>query len=128
MVLQSIMNTHKIKQKDNIVKIRTGVKASVVIFPILGLTWVLGLMTFNRETLFLRYLFAVFNSAQGLLIFLFHCVFNRQVSMYCSLLFYLELLYVVLFMFVQLSNECVSNVLLYMMTCLLQTSTCGLCR
>jgi len=81
MVLQGMMNSHKIKQKDNIGKIRTGVKASLVIFPILGLTWVFGLMTFNRETLFLRYLFAVFNSAQGLLIFLFHCVFNRQVSM-----------------------------------------------
>jgi hypothetical protein len=40
---------------------------------------VFGLMTFNRETLFFRYLFAVFNSAQGMLIFLFHCACNKQV-------------------------------------------------
>ena len=86
MVLQTMMNMHQVKQKDNIGKVRTGVKASVVIFPILGLTWVFGLMTFNRETLFLRYLFAVFNSAQGLLIFLFHCVFNKQVR--CRILYF----------------------------------------
>ena len=72
------MNSHKVKSQDNITKVRTGVKAAVVIFPILGLTWVFGLMSFNRETLFFRYLFAVFNSAQGMLIFLFHCVLNKQ--------------------------------------------------
>ena len=80
MVLRRMMNTHRIKAQNNITKVRTGVKAAVVIFPILGLTWVFGLMTFNKETLFFRYLFAVFNSAQGLLIFLFNCVFNKKVS------------------------------------------------
>ena len=80
MVLRTMMNSHKVKMQDNIAKVRTGVKAAVVIFPILGLTWVFGLMTFNRETLFFRYLFAVFNSAQGMLIFLFHCVLNKQVG------------------------------------------------
>ena len=79
MVLRAMMNSHNIKQRDNIGKVRAGIKAAVVIFPILGLTWVFGLMTFNRETLFFRYLFAVFNSAQGMLIFLFHCACNKQV-------------------------------------------------
>jgi hypothetical protein len=74
-----MMKTHQVKQQGNITKVRTGVKAAMVIFPVLGLTWVFGLMTFNRETLFFRYLFAVFNSAQGMLIFLFHCVLNKQV-------------------------------------------------
>ncbi|XP_028402439.1 uncharacterized protein LOC114525371 isoform X2 [Dendronephthya gigantea] len=78
MVLRTMMRSHKVKSQDNITKVRTGVKAAVVIFPILGLTWVFGLMTFNRETLIFRYLFAVFNSAQGMLIFLFHCVLNKQ--------------------------------------------------
>ncbi|CAB4021159.1 adhesion G- coupled receptor D1-like [Paramuricea clavata] len=79
MMLRTMMNSHNIKQRDNIGKVRVGVKAAVVIFPILGLTWVFGLMTFNKETLFFRYLFAVFNSAQGMLIFLFHCAFNKQI-------------------------------------------------
>ena len=33
-VLERMMNTHQVKQKDNNGKIRTGIKASVVIFPI----------------------------------------------------------------------------------------------
>ncbi|CAB4010984.1 Brain-specific angiogenesis inhibitor 3, partial [Paramuricea clavata] len=79
MILRTIMNSHNtVHQPDNIGKVKTGVKTAVAIFPILGLTWVFGLMTFNRETLFFRYLFAVFNSAQGMLIFLFHCVLNKQ--------------------------------------------------
>ena len=79
MVLRMVMNSHTVKQQANIGKVRTGVKTAVVIFPVLGLTWMFGLMTFNRESLFVRYLFAVFNSAQGMLIFLFHCVLNKQV-------------------------------------------------
>ncbi|CAB4008983.1 adhesion G- coupled receptor D1-like, partial [Paramuricea clavata] len=79
MVLRTMMKSQKVKLQDNFHKVRTGVKASVIIFPILGLTWIFGVMTFNRETLFFRYLFAVFNSAQGLLIFLFHCVLNKQI-------------------------------------------------
>jgi hypothetical protein len=79
------MNSHNtVHQPDNIGKVKTGVKTAVAIFPILGLTWVFGLMTFNRETLFFRYLFAVFNSAQGMLIFLFHCVLNKQVRVRIS--------------------------------------------
>ncbi|CAB4016253.1 adhesion G- coupled receptor D1-like [Paramuricea clavata] len=78
MVLRMVMNSHTVKQQANIGKVRTGVKTAVVIFPVLGLTWVFGLITFNRESLFVRYLFAVFNSAQGMLIFLFHCVLNKQ--------------------------------------------------
>ncbi|XP_028416355.1 adhesion G-protein coupled receptor D1-like [Dendronephthya gigantea] len=78
MVMRKMMRTRKLKTKSNIEKVKAGVKASAVIFPVLGLTWIFGLLTFNRETLFFRYLFAVFNSAQGLLIFLFHCVFNNQ--------------------------------------------------
>ena len=81
MVLRTLLNSHVVKKQTNIKKVRTGVKAAVVIFPILGLTWLFGLMTFNRETLFFRYLFAVFNSAQGMLIFLFHCVLNKKVRM-----------------------------------------------
>ncbi|CAB4005878.1 adhesion G -coupled receptor L3-like [Paramuricea clavata] len=78
MILRTMKNFHTIKQQTNIAKVKSGVKTAVAIFPILGLTWVFGLMTFNRETLVFRYLFAVFNSAQGMLIFLFNCVLNKQ--------------------------------------------------
>ncbi|XP_015744925.1 CD97 antigen isoform X1 [Python bivittatus] len=46
---------------------------------ILGLTWVFGLFQFSNQTLILSYLFTIFNSIQGLFIFLLHCVLKKQV-------------------------------------------------
>ncbi|XP_013924545.1 PREDICTED: CD97 antigen [Thamnophis sirtalis] len=46
---------------------------------ILGITWIFGLFQFNNQTLFLSYLFTIFNSLQGLFIFLLHCVLKKQV-------------------------------------------------
>ncbi|XP_028401049.1 adhesion G-protein coupled receptor D1-like [Dendronephthya gigantea] len=51
-------------------------KGSAVLLPILGLTWVFGLLVFNRETIMFKYLFAIFNSLQGLMIFVFHVLLN----------------------------------------------------
>ncbi|XP_046858696.1 uncharacterized protein LOC124452154 [Xenia sp. Carnegie-2017] len=78
MVIRKVMNAHIVRQQENVEKIKTGLRATVVILPVLGLTWVFGLMAIDGETVFFRYLFAIFNSAQGWLIFLFHCVLNKQ--------------------------------------------------
>ena len=84
MVIRKVMNSHKVRQQENIEKVKKGVRATIVILPILGLTWVFGLIAVNEETVFFRYLFAIFNSAQGLLIFLFHCVLNKKVTLKIS--------------------------------------------
>jgi len=42
----------------------TTVKASVILLPLLGLTWVLGLFAVNRNTLVFAWLFTIFNSLQ----------------------------------------------------------------
>ncbi|XP_046858708.1 adhesion G-protein coupled receptor D1-like [Xenia sp. Carnegie-2017] len=78
MVIRKVMNSHKVRQQENIEKVKKGVRATIVLLPILGLTWVFGLIAINDETVFFRYLFAIFDSAQGLLIFLFHCALNKQ--------------------------------------------------
>ncbi|XP_046863918.1 neurogenic locus notch homolog protein 1-like isoform X8 [Xenia sp. Carnegie-2017] len=78
MVIYKVLNSHKVRQQENLQKVKTGLKATIVVLPLLGLTWLFGLMTFNRETIVFRYLFAIFNSAQGIFIFLFHCVLNKQ--------------------------------------------------
>ncbi|ETE73560.1 CD97 antigen, partial [Ophiophagus hannah] len=46
---------------------------------ILGITWIFGLFQFSNQTLVLSYLFTIFNSLQGLFIFLLHCVLKKQV-------------------------------------------------
>jgi len=40
------------------------VKASVILLPLLGLTWVLGLFVVNQNTLVFAWLFTIFNSLQ----------------------------------------------------------------
>jgi len=40
------------------------VKASVILLPLLGLTWVLGLFAVNQNTLVFAWLFTIFNSLQ----------------------------------------------------------------
>lgn len=43
---------------------RSGVKSAVVLLPLLGITWLFGILTFNSDTLAFQYLFAIFNSLQ----------------------------------------------------------------
>ena len=60
-------------------KAKVGLKGSAVLLPLLGLTWVFGLLVFNRETIVFKYLFATFNSLQGVMIFVFHVLHSRKV-------------------------------------------------
>lgn len=80
LVLRQMMGTRHVQSKTRDVKIRMGVKATAVLLPLLGITWLFGLLAFNSAVLAFKYLFAIFNSLQGLMIFIFHCVLNKQVS------------------------------------------------
>ncbi|XP_070554179.1 adhesion G protein-coupled receptor L3-like isoform X2 [Ptychodera flava] len=64
------------KQNDNV---KAGVKSSLLLLPLLGITWCFGLFATGEETLVFLYIFAVLNSLQGLFIFLFHVVYNSEV-------------------------------------------------
>ncbi|XP_062604136.1 adhesion G-protein coupled receptor D1-like, partial [Saccostrea cucullata] len=56
----------------------SGVRGMCALLPILGLTWVFGILSINEDLIFFQYLFAILNSLQGLFIFLFHVVLNYQ--------------------------------------------------
>ncbi|EDO29167.1 predicted protein, partial [Nematostella vectensis] len=58
---------------------RAGLKGMVVLLPLLGLTWVFGLMAVDEKTIAFQYIFAILNSLQGLFIFAFHCIGNSEV-------------------------------------------------
>ncbi|XP_060555991.1 adhesion G protein-coupled receptor L2-like isoform X2 [Ruditapes philippinarum] len=62
-----------LKEKAKMTSVAIG-----VLTPVMGLTWVFGFLSVNEETLWLQYVFCLFNSSQGVLIFLFHCVGNKQ--------------------------------------------------
>ncbi|CAH7247550.1 Adgrd1 [Phodopus roborovskii] len=54
-------------------------KAVAVLLPILGTSWVFGVLAVSDRALVFQYMFAVLNSLQGLFIFLFHCLLNSEV-------------------------------------------------
>lgn len=58
---------------------RSGLKSITVLFPLLGITWIFGVMALGSQTIVFQYLFALCNSLQGLFIFIFHCLCNSEV-------------------------------------------------
>ena len=72
--------TRKVENKTQSVKLRTGVRASAALLPLLGITWLFGLLGFSYDTIVFKYIFAIFNSLQGLMVFIFHCALNDKVG------------------------------------------------
>lgn len=57
---------------------------AIALLCLLGLTWAFGLMYVNESTLVMAYLFTIFNSLQGMFIFIFHCVLQKKVHTFSS--------------------------------------------
>uniref|UniRef100_A0A8C4IQA4 Adhesion G protein-coupled receptor D1 n=1 Tax=Dicentrarchus labrax TaxID=13489 RepID=A0A8C4IQA4_DICLA len=69
--------SYKVHGDANAVKLT--VKAVAVLLPILGISWIFGVLAVNTHSLAFLYIFAVFNSLQGFFVFLFHCLLNSEV-------------------------------------------------
>uniref|UniRef100_A0A8D0HIG2 Cadherin EGF LAG seven-pass G-type receptor 1 n=1 Tax=Sphenodon punctatus TaxID=8508 RepID=A0A8D0HIG2_SPHPU len=62
---------------------KTGVisvlRTAFLVLLLISATWLLGLMAVNSDVMTFHYLFAIFSCLQGLFIFFFHCIFNKEV-------------------------------------------------
>ena len=78
-ILRSLMKSDSAitstKKTSGVEQARRGAVISVY----LGLAWISGLLAIRDAKLSFRYLFCIFNSMQGFLIFLFYCVFSTEV-------------------------------------------------
>ncbi|XP_073429603.1 cadherin EGF LAG seven-pass G-type receptor 1 isoform X2 [Dendrobates tinctorius] len=54
-------------------------RTAFLLLLLVSATWLLGLMAVNSDVMTFHYLFAIFSCMQGLFIFFFHCVFNKEV-------------------------------------------------
>uniref|UniRef100_A0A6Q2WSB4 Adhesion G protein-coupled receptor L3.1 n=1 Tax=Esox lucius TaxID=8010 RepID=A0A6Q2WSB4_ESOLU len=59
--------------------IKSWVIGAIALLCLLGLTWAFGLMYINESTVVMAYLFTIFNSLQGMFIFIFHCILQKKV-------------------------------------------------
>ena len=69
-------NLTKNKSMDAFTKARIATACSIL----MGITWILGLFAIEELKLTFQILFCVFNSSQGLLIFIFYCARNTEVQ------------------------------------------------
>ena len=56
----------------------TQARRSFAILVVLGLTWVFGILAIKDAKLVFQYLFCIFNSFQGFLVFIFYCALPRD--------------------------------------------------
>ncbi|XP_070567268.1 adhesion G-protein coupled receptor G6-like [Ptychodera flava] len=55
-------------------------RAAIGLMVLLGLTWVFAFFAIGQASLVFNYLFAIFNSLQGLFIFVFHCAMKKEIQ------------------------------------------------
>ncbi|XP_014668501.1 PREDICTED: uncharacterized protein LOC106809807 [Priapulus caudatus] len=79
LVFRTMFQSRSVQKKSNVEKAGTALRSLCVLIPLLGLTWTFGFFAIYDTTLVFQYLFAIFGSVQGVFIFVFHCVLNKQV-------------------------------------------------
>ncbi|XP_055954895.1 adhesion G-protein coupled receptor D1 [Patella vulgata] len=78
-VMKVVINLSKTMEKSKTASIKNAVKASVFLLPLLGTTWLFGVMAISGSTVVFQYIFALTNSLQGFMLFICHCVCNSEV-------------------------------------------------
>ncbi|BFY97097.1 hypothetical protein BsWGS_00137 [Bradybaena similaris] len=78
-VIRIVVTSAKMGKNSDCDHIRAGIKATLLLLPLLGLTWIFGLAAVNEKLIIFQYLFAILNTLQGFFIFMLHCVFNTEV-------------------------------------------------
>ncbi|XP_035270650.1 adhesion G protein-coupled receptor L2 isoform X8 [Anguilla anguilla] len=59
--------------------IKSWVLGAFALLCLLGLTWSFGLFFINESSVVMAYLFTIFNTFQGMFIFIFHCLLQKKV-------------------------------------------------
>ncbi|XP_052762777.1 adhesion G protein-coupled receptor L3-like isoform X1 [Mya arenaria] len=79
-VIKRMFGTSALSKRGDADKIKTGLRSVCVLLPVFGITWFFGVFAVNRETVVFQYLFVIFNSLQGVLIFVVQCILDRKVQ------------------------------------------------
>jgi len=60
---------------------RTTLRATVILLPLLGLTWVFGILTINNNATVFAWIFTIFNSLQVSVAKLYYAPMARDIRM-----------------------------------------------
>ncbi|KAL4624920.1 cadherin EGF LAG seven-pass G-type receptor 1 [Arapaima gigas] len=57
----------------------SALRTAFLLLLLISATWLLGLMAVNSDVIVFHYLFAIFSCLQGIFVFFFYCIFNKDV-------------------------------------------------
>ncbi|XP_075341615.1 adhesion G protein-coupled receptor L2 isoform X31 [Odontesthes bonariensis] len=78
-VCDGYYNTDLPGYEDNKQFIKSWVMGAFALLCLLGLTWSFGLFFISEASIVMAYLFTIFNTFQGMFIFIFHCLLQKKV-------------------------------------------------
>ncbi|XP_074646025.1 uncharacterized protein LOC141902276 [Tubulanus polymorphus] len=74
LIVMCNISTPAIKREDLIVDLRKATCNGVLLLPVLGISWLLGLFSVFDSAITVQYFFVIFNTLQGVYIFIFYCL------------------------------------------------------
>ncbi|KAK2175579.1 hypothetical protein NP493_725g01004 [Ridgeia piscesae] len=77
-VLRRVTSARQPAERRNNHRVKAAMWNLAVVCPILGITWLFGVFSVNEDLVVFQYIFAVSNSLQGVIIFIFHAVCNKK--------------------------------------------------
>ncbi|XP_062850501.1 adhesion G protein-coupled receptor L2-like isoform X1 [Trichomycterus rosablanca] len=79
-MVKMVRNSTSVKpDSSRLESIRSWVLGAFALLCLLGLTWSFGLFFLNDSSVVMTYLFTIFNTLQGMFIFIFHCLLQKKV-------------------------------------------------
>ncbi|CAB3995765.1 adhesion G- coupled receptor G7-like, partial [Paramuricea clavata] len=78
LILRSLLTSGTKVTADRKTSGITQARRGIAILVVLGLTWLFGVLAIRDAKLVFQYLFCIFNSLQGLLVFIFYCVLSKD--------------------------------------------------
>ncbi|XP_033096064.1 adhesion G protein-coupled receptor L1-like [Anneissia japonica] len=78
-VIKIFLNLKANSCKSKKHQLRSSIRAVLLMLPLMGLTWIFGLVASFDKSNFFAYMFVIFNSSQGICIFLQLIVFNDEI-------------------------------------------------
>ncbi|XP_022099225.1 adhesion G-protein coupled receptor D1-like [Acanthaster planci] len=80
-VIHVFLSLEAMADKPRAKRIKAGARAVLLLTPLLGITWLIGLfVNVDGADLVVSYLFVILSSSQGVCIFLLHCALNEEVG------------------------------------------------
>ncbi|XP_030837709.1 adhesion G protein-coupled receptor L2 [Strongylocentrotus purpuratus] len=80
LIMRTFISLKANTKKSDTDRLKATARALLIMMPMLGMTWVFGVLQASFKSVFLQWLFILFNAMQGPMFFVFQCVMHPEVQ------------------------------------------------